>query len=115
MQPYFASMAGATATDWGPKVQSPALSANFTAAGCDVFVDLAEHIDISAEIARNEKELERLQGQIAGKENKLANESFVARAPVDVVAREREQLQDLRNRMTSTTTVLTELKNRRKN
>ncbi len=92
MAAYFASMAGATATAWGPAVQPPALSANFAAAGCDVFVDLAEHIDVAAEIARNEKELEKLRGHIAGKENKLANESFTARAPADVVAREREQL-----------------------
>jgi len=114
MQPYFASMAGATATDWGPNVQSPALSANFTAAGCDVFVDLAEHIDIPAEIARNEKELERLQGQVAAKENKLANESFVARAPADVVAREREQVRELRDRIASTTSALDDLRKRRK-
>jgi valyl-tRNA synthetase len=113
MQPYFASMAGATANDWRPDAQSPPLSANFTAAGCDVFVDLAEHIDISAEIARNEKEIERLRGQIAGKENKLANESFVSRAPADVVAREREQLQELRSRVTSATTALADLKKRR--
>jgi valyl-tRNA synthetase len=114
MDAYFASMAGATATAWGPTVQSPALSANFTAAGCDVFVDLAEHIDVAAEIARNEKELEKLRGHIAGKEAKLANESFTARAPADVVAREREQLAELRDRLASTTATLADLKKRHK-
>jgi valyl-tRNA synthetase len=113
MGPYFASMAGATATAWGPNVQSPALSANFTAAGCEVFVDLAEHIDVAAEITRNEKEIEKLQAGIAAKEKKLSNESFTSRAPADVVAREREQLQELRDRLASTTSALADLKARR--
>jgi valyl-tRNA synthetase len=114
MEAYFTSMAGATATAWGPKVQSPALSANFTAAGCEVFVDLAEHIDVAAEIARNEKDLEKLQGHLVAKENKLANESFTSRAPAEVVAREREQLKELRDRLASTTAALADLKRRRK-
>jgi valyl-tRNA synthetase len=114
MEAYFASMSGATATSWGPDVQSPALSANFTAAGCEVFVDLAEHIDVAAEIARNEKELEKLQGHIAAKEKKLGNESFTSRAPAEVVAREREQLQELRDRLASATAALADLKKRKK-
>jgi valyl-tRNA synthetase len=114
MGPYFSSMAGATATAWGQAVQSPALSANFTAAGCEIFVDLAEHIDIAAEIARNEKEIEKLQGGIVAKEKKLANQSFTSRAPADVVAREREHLAELRERLASTTTALAELKTRKK-
>ena len=54
MAPYFSSMAGATVTNWGHDIAAPPLAANFTAAGCDVFVDLAEHIDVGAEIARNQ-------------------------------------------------------------
>jgi valyl-tRNA synthetase len=114
MAAYFASMAGATATDWGPGVQSPPLSANFSAAGCEVFVDLAEHIDVAAEIIRNEKEIEKLRSTIAAKEKKLSNESFTSRAPADVVAREREQLQELRDRLTSTTAALADLNRRNK-
>ena len=84
------------------------------AAGCDVFVDLAEHIDVAAEIARNAKEIEKLQGHIAAKEKKLANESFTARAPAEVVAREREQLEELRGRLSSTTAALADLKKRQR-
>ena len=50
MAPYFASMAGAKATAWGQATAAPPLAANFTAAGCEVFVDLAEHIDKGAEV-----------------------------------------------------------------
>jgi valyl-tRNA synthetase len=109
MAPYFASMAGATATAWGPEVQPPARSANVTAAGCEVFVDLAEHIDIDAEIARNEKEAEKLRQQIEAKEKKLSNENFISRAPADVVQKERESLAGLYDRLKSTTVALAEL------
>jgi valyl-tRNA synthetase len=110
MAPYFAAMAGATATTWGPAVQPPAQSANFTAVGCDVFVDLAGHIDLDAERARKEKESEQLLQQIEAKERKLANENFVSRAPADVVQKERESLTALRDRLASTSAALDELK-----
>jgi valyl-tRNA synthetase len=110
MSPYFASMAGATATAWGPGVQAPRRSANFAAAGCEVYVDLAGHIDLDAERARSEKELENLRKQIDAKEKKLANENFVSRAPAEVVQKERESLTALRDRLQSTTAALEELK-----
>ena len=92
MVPYFASMAGARATAWGPETESPAMSANFTLPGIEVFVDLAELIDKDAELARKQKELEKLEAAIASKKKKLANENFVSRAPADVVERERKSL-----------------------
>jgi len=112
MAPYFAAMAGATATAWGSDVPTPALSANFTAAGCEVFVDLAGHIDVKAEITRNQRESEQLQGQIAAKEKKLANEDFVRRAPAEVVAKERASLAELRERLAAVLAALARLTGR---
>jgi valyl-tRNA synthetase len=110
MAPYFGTMAGATATAWGPEVQPPAQSANFNAAGCEVFIDLAGHIDLDAERVRNEKESDQLRQQIEAKEKKLANENFVSRAPADVVQKERESLGALRDRLASTSAALADLK-----
>jgi valyl-tRNA synthetase len=109
MWPYFSSMAGAAGMAWGPHVQPPPQSANFSAAGCEVFVDLAGHIDLDAERARNEKEKERVEQQIDAKERKLANENFVSRAPADIVQKERESLSALRARLKSISAVLEEL------
>jgi valyl-tRNA synthetase len=103
MAPYFHAMAGATAAAWGADVQSSAISANFTAAGCEVFVDLAGHIDVGAEIARLEKETQQIRGQIASKEKQLANENFVRRAPAAVVAKERAALAELKDRLAAAT------------
>ena len=60
--------------------------------GTELFVPLAGVIDLDKEKARLRGELERVEGQITGTEKKLANESFVARAPADVVGKEREKL-----------------------
>ncbi|MEX2324358.1 MAG: valine--tRNA ligase, partial [Nitriliruptoraceae bacterium] len=54
-------------------------------------VDLAGLIDVDAECARLEKERDRIDTDIAKVAGKLANDSFVQRAPADVVARERER------------------------
>ena len=106
MDPYFESMAGAKATAWGPEVQAPATSASFIASGAEVFVDLAEHIDIDAEIARKTKEVAKLEAGIAAKERQLANTNFVERAPADVIGKERAALDALKDLLTATQATL---------
>jgi len=109
MEPYFASMAGAKPSAWGPEVKAPALSANVTLPGIEVFVDLAELIDIEAEIARKKQELEKLDKLIEAKKKKLENKNFVERAPEAVVQKERESLAELEGQHAATMTVLENL------
>lgn len=95
MGEYFKSMAASVVTQMGPDVEPPALSSNATTTAMEIYVDVADLIDISAEIQKKEKEVERLNGFIKSKEAKLSG-SFVEKAPAQVVAKERESLDDLR-------------------
>ena len=67
----------------------------------DVHVDLEKFIDVEAELARLDKLKTQLIKQIGGKEQKLNNENFVARAPAAVVDKERASLADLQKQSES--------------
>ena len=56
-----------------------------------MFMPMAELVDIEKERARIEKELEKARAQLEAQNKKLANESFVSRAPEAVVNAERER------------------------
>jgi valyl-tRNA synthetase len=58
----------------------------------DSRLKLIIEIDISAERARVQKEILRLEGEVAKANAKLANPNFVERAPSAVVAQEKERL-----------------------
>ena len=55
-----------------------------------LLMPMAELVDLEAERARLTKELEKTRKQLEAQEKKLANESFVSRAPEAVVNAERE-------------------------
>jgi len=113
MEPYFVSMANAEATAIGPEVTSPALSANVVLPGMEIYVDMADLIDVPAEIARKKQEVEKLTGFITSKEKKLSNASFVERAPADVVQKERDSLKDLQDQLTAAQEVLERLSSKK--
>ena len=67
-------------------------TATVAAEGITVRLDTAAAIDVVAERRRLEKDLAAAQADLAQTERKLANASFVERAPEAVVARSRERL-----------------------
>jgi valyl-tRNA synthetase len=77
--------------------------------GTELFVPLAGVIDLDRERARLRAEMERLAGLIGGTTRKLENASFVARAPADVVEREREKLESMADQRARLATKLSAL------
>ena len=69
-------------------------AATALAGSTTVLVPLAELIDREAEQARLAREIERLASEIERARRKLDNQSFVERAPRDVVEKERRRLAD---------------------
>jgi valyl-tRNA synthetase len=62
--------------------------------GTGVFMPAEGAFDAGREIERLQKEADRLSRLIESQQRKLANEQFTARAPADVVQRERDKLKD---------------------
>lgn len=95
MTSVFTAMAGATPLAWGENVAVPALADHSILPGMEIFVDLAGHIDIAAELKKKRDELDKIEGRIVAQQKKLSNENFVSRAPVAVIEKERGTLADL--------------------
>jgi valyl-tRNA synthetase len=105
MQPYFTQMAKATGTAWGPAAEPPPIAASRSLSGksgpLQVCVDLSRFIDVAAERKRLEKERDNIAKQIGSIDNKLANKTFVERAPAEVVDQQRSKLADLHGQLES--------------
>ncbi|MCC6507388.1 MAG: valine--tRNA ligase, partial [Aquimonas sp.] len=59
-----------------------------------LFIPLEGLVDLGAERTRLDKEIKRIEVEIAKCQGKLGNDNFVANAPEDVVAQERQRLSD---------------------
>ncbi len=75
-------------------LDKPKACASAVVKGCDIFIPLEGLIDISVEHARIEKEIARLLSSFEGVRKKLENENFVAKAPAEVIEREKIKLAD---------------------
>jgi valyl-tRNA synthetase len=109
VKPQFELLAKATLTAAGPEVTRPIASASFSLGDADGFLPLEGLVDLQAEVARLEKEAEKLRGFIGGHEKKLSNQSFIDRAPPEVVVEVRETLAGLQKQLGSLEAAIVEL------
>ena len=73
---------------------SPAASVSFVLGGDEFFIPLEGHIDMAAERARLEKELDYALGFRDSVQKKLGNEKFAQNAKPEVLEKERQKLAD---------------------
>ena len=68
------------------------MSASLAAEDVTVEIDLAGTVDVDAERKRLEKDLAAARKEATQASGKLGNESFMAKAPADVVGKTRQRL-----------------------
>jgi len=78
-------------TQADPADSIPKGSAQFVLGEAVVALPLGDVIDFAKERARLEKDLKKTQDEIARFDAKLSNEQFVAKAPEEVLAEQREK------------------------
>ena len=93
--PAIALLGRVTSLEVEPGGASRKLVATTVAAGVEIVVPLVGLIDVAAERARAEKEIVRVEKELAGAESRLQNPSFADRAPAEVVDKVRAQVAEL--------------------
>ncbi len=96
---YIKNLVKIASIEISPDAQKPIPSSTVVVRGVEFFISLEGVIDIEAEKARLEKEVARLEGLMQSIRNKLNNESFITRAPGEVVAKEREKEKSIREQL----------------
>lgn len=94
----------------GANTKAPKLAMSAVITGAEVYVPLAELIDINEEVARLQKEADKWQAEVTRADKKLGNERFVANAPEKVVAEQRDKRADYVKKLAATQARIAELK-----
>ena len=89
---YFARLASASGVSVADKCESEG-TVRIVTEDCELFIPLADMVDVAAERARLAKELEAAENEVRRAESKLANTEFTSKAPEKVVNAEREKLE----------------------
>ncbi len=75
----------------------------------EVYVPLAELVDLDEEAARLQKEIKKFEAEVERAKKKLANERFVANAPAEVVESEHQKQAENEAKLQATKDRLTAL------
>ena len=81
-----------------PELPAPDKAVTLATGGVTVYLPLAGLVDLDAERLRLQKEIENLDKQMARSEGLLNNTGFVAKAPPEVIDRERAKHAELQGR-----------------
>jgi valyl-tRNA synthetase len=96
---FITPLAGTGMMVCGPEVNKPRQAATCVHPDFELYVCLAGLIDLPTEIARLQKQQTEKTRSLQGARAKLNNESFVSRAPAEVVQQVRDQIVDLESQL----------------
>jgi valyl-tRNA synthetase len=92
---FLSKLANLASITWLEDQTKAPLSATALAGELEILVPMAGLIDVDAELARLDKEIDKLATDTDKLTMKLGNEKFVSKAPPEVVAKERQKLAEL--------------------
>ena len=106
-----AALAEAEATlKFGPQVIKPPRSASSVKPDFEVYVPLEGLVDFSLELKRLEKQIAEKKKHLQAAQAKLDNPNFRDKAPGEVVAQQRAQVEELQKQIEAMETNLRELR-----
>ena len=91
-------------------IAAPKLAKTAVISGAQVFIPLADLVNVDDEIKRMEKEEKNLQAEVDRSTKKLGNQGFVAHAPEEVIAKEKAKKADYESQLESVRQRIEELK-----
>ncbi|MDO4581584.1 MAG: valine--tRNA ligase [Bacillota bacterium] len=95
-QSYILSLAQSDGVSYAaPGSEPPAQSAKAHVRGVDIYLPLAGLIDVDKELARLQKEIDACEADMQRLHAKLSNQQFIAKAPPQVVDKERAKQHEL--------------------
>lgn len=106
---YIRNLAKVSELEIGRNLEKPEGSASAVVKNCDIYIPLEGLIDTDVEKNRLQKEITRLEGLLKGVAGKLSNESFVSKAPADVVEKEKAKQRDWTESLDKFKTLLDQL------
>ena len=92
------------------QIAAPKLAKTAVISGAQVFIPLADLVNVDDEIKRMEKEEKNLQAEVDRSTKKLGNQGFVAHAPEEVITKEKAKKADYENQLESVRQRIEELK-----
>jgi valyl-tRNA synthetase len=96
---YVTQLARVSTLTVGPLGEKPPQAAADIRAEMEIYVPLAGIVDLAEERERLKKEIEKAEKEITGLQARLGKPDFVARAPAEVVAKDRARVDELRTRI----------------
>jgi valyl-tRNA synthetase len=89
--------------------ERPRVAASAVVRELELFVPLEGVLDFKEESRRLQKEISKLDPELARTQKKLANNAFLSRAPADIVAKEKDKLERLGGKLDKLQTQLEKL------
>jgi valyl-tRNA synthetase len=91
---FLSKLASLESITWLDDPAEAPLSATALAGDLEILVPMAGLIDVDAELARLDREIDKISIEVKKLSGKLSNAKFVDNAPAEVVAKERQKLEE---------------------